>query len=203
MRLPHLLIVAARAIDTNLTSSEMLAMFNFVRDLEPSQQTFATLPGKFEQPPEPVDEELAYFDELFGLEPEEPKQFWGYWLPNPGELRKVIDRMFEPGRKPQQLSPASITVGIENISGDPHLTRAVRDRLRKAGFPVLAIRHPRSLATGSGTAIYSQKASLAEARYVRDRLGFSAEQVPCRSLSVGFPLADVTVVLDRDLALSQ
>lgn len=123
--------------------------------------------------------------------------FVSYWIPNESEIKKVVAKLFnyQEGLEEDSISPNSIKVAIENISGDREAALQLAKKLKKAGFSIVDISNSKKTMAST---IYAQKGNLDDAKLIRKKLGLSKEIATVGS-SMGFPLADVTIILGEKM----
>lgn len=125
--------------------------------------------------------------------------FVSYWIANESEIKKVVAKLFKYDEtindNNQEINPQSIKVAIENISGDRSASSKLSARLRKAGFSIVDISNSKKVMAST---IYAQKGNLDEAKLIHKELGLS-KSVQIVGSSMGFPLADVTIVLGEKM----
>ncbi|MDX1919619.1 MAG: LCP family protein [Candidatus Caenarcaniphilales bacterium] len=124
--------------------------------------------------------------------------FVSYWIANEAEIKKVVAKLFkydETLSEEETIDPHSIKVAIENISGDRNASAKLSSQLRKAGFSIVDISNSKKVLPSS---IYAQKGNLEDAKLIHKKLGLSSS-VQVIGSSMGFPLADITIILGEEL----
>ncbi|MEM6522000.1 MAG: LCP family protein [Cyanobacteria bacterium P01_C01_bin.70] len=117
-RLPQVVRVMMRHVDTNLTVEEILALANVAMELEPDSLQMVMLPGRFSDP----NEYIA-----------------SYWILDPVATQQVMNNFFEldnvallSNRENQAVT--SLPIAVQNASGEPQVARDVANYLRQEGF---------------------------------------------------------------------
>lgn len=129
--------------------------------------------------------------------------FVSYWLPNEAEIEKLINKLFKNETieaELENISAKNIKVAIESICQKQKGRQALRiltNRLSKAGFEIIDISTANKFEKAG---IYAQKGNLEEADFLRDKLNLEKSDIDILAGSAGSPLADITIVLDSDLA---
>ncbi|NEP02362.1 MAG: LCP family protein [Symploca sp. SIO2E9] len=104
-RLPKVIRLMQQYIDTNLSSSEILALAGFGLELEQDDFKMVLLPGRFSTP-----------DEYFA----------SYWIMNSRGRDRVMREYFQHNLDSAQLvhrrSPNRVRIAIQNATGDPELS---------------------------------------------------------------------------------
>ncbi|NET04350.1 MAG: LCP family protein [Symploca sp. SIO2B6] len=104
-RLPKVIGLMQQYIDTNLSSSEILALVGFGLELEPDDFKMVLLPGRFSTP----EEYIA-----------------SYWIMNSRGRDRVMRQYFQHSLDSAQLvyqrSPNRVRIAIQNATGDPELS---------------------------------------------------------------------------------
>lgn len=123
-KVPEIIRLMQKYVDTNLSMTEMLALAGFSLDIEPEAFRMVMLPGRFSSP-----------NEFIG----------SYWLMNPIERDRVMEDYFnlltegsatvesEIG-KPPERSPFALRIAIQNASGNSGYGREMATILRQKGF---------------------------------------------------------------------
>ncbi len=116
-KLPQVLELMQKYVDTNLTLEEMLALVNFGLNVDQEQFRMVMLPGRFSTP----DESIA-----------------SYWIMNRAERSRVMRDFFQVGPTmtiddlPE--APTRLRIAVQNATNDPKLGREVAQYLREQGF---------------------------------------------------------------------
>ncbi|WP_052128466.1 LCP family protein [Neosynechococcus sphagnicola] len=119
-RLPGVIQVMQKYIDTNLSLEEILTLVQFGMNLEPSHIKMVMLPGQFSTP----DQYAA-----------------SYWLLNPIGRDRVLREYFQtPTSSPtteatdSESAPSTLNIAIQNASSQPGLGRRLAQYLQAKGF---------------------------------------------------------------------
>ena len=117
-RLPQVMRVMMRHIDTNLTLEEILALANVAMEVEPENLQMVMLPGRFSTP----NEYIA-----------------SYWILDAAATQQVMRSFFELENvallsNDDNRAMISLPIAIQNASGEPRVAREVADYLREEGF---------------------------------------------------------------------
>ncbi|HEY9852819.1 MAG TPA: LCP family protein [Leptolyngbyaceae cyanobacterium] len=116
-RLPQLMRIMQRYVDTNIDLEEMLALANFALKLDKTDVQMVMLPGRFSQPKEYVA---------------------SYWIMDKTGRDRIMENYF--GVVPQKIAKNtertehSPRIAIQNASGEPNMSRRVADYLKAQGF---------------------------------------------------------------------
>ncbi|HEY9737648.1 MAG TPA: LCP family protein [Trichocoleus sp.] len=117
-KLPQIIRVLQRYIDTNLSVEEMLALANFALSLQPDNLNMVMLPGRFSE----VSEYNA-----------------SYWLADADASARIMQDFFEAeplatlaGNGAQV--PAELSIAVQNASESRDVAREVASYLRDQGF---------------------------------------------------------------------
>ncbi len=116
-RLPQLMRIMQRYVDTNIDLEEMLALANFALKLDKTDVQMVMLPGRFSQPKEYVA---------------------SYWIMDKAGRDRIMENYF--GVVPQKIAKNtertehSPRIAIQNASGEPNMSRRVADYLKAQGF---------------------------------------------------------------------
>ncbi|MGD1861484.1 MAG: LCP family protein [Leptolyngbyaceae cyanobacterium] len=117
-RLPQVVRVMMRHVDTNLTVEEILALANVAMELEPDNLQMVMLPGRFSGP----NEYIA-----------------SYWLMDPAATQQVMNTFFELDNvallsSNENQAVTNLPIAVQNASGEAQLARDVANYLRQEGF---------------------------------------------------------------------
>lgn len=117
-RLPQVMRVIMRDIDTNLTLEETLALANMAMQVEPSDLRMVMLPGRFSQP----DEYIA-----------------SYWILDPVATQQVMNGFFQLAdiallSSTDNQAVTDLPIAVQNASGEARVANEVADYLRQEGF---------------------------------------------------------------------
>lgn len=183
-RLPQIIQVLEKYIDTNLSVEEMLALASFGLQLEPENLKMVMLPGRFS-----TLQEFAA----------------SYWLLDP-EGRDRIMRDYFQVASPQKIAQAQplrprtnlrvsnpIRIAIQNATESPEIASRVAQTLQKQGFEnVFFVEDwPDQLIQ---TQIIVQKGDLEAANQVKNILGLGQVE----PISTGDITSDITIRLGKD-----
>lgn len=119
-RLPQLVGIMQEYVDTNLSPEEMLALVNFSAAIDPQNLQMVILPGN-----------------LSALS-QDPSS---YWLDPAGQDR-VMSNYFgvnPPVGTPKVRSLASLTIAVQNASGDPSLSDRIVRKLKQQGLEKVSV----------------------------------------------------------------
>ena len=116
-RLPQMIRVMQKYVDTNLSLEETLALVNLGLSLHSDDFKMVLLPGRFSNPGEYSS---------------------SYWIMNPVARDRIVRDYFE-GKVVEESSgvsgsPSELRIAIQNASGKPDLSDRVADRLREKGY---------------------------------------------------------------------
>lgn len=117
-RVPQLIRVMQKYVDTNLSLEEMLALASFALKLEPDDFKMVLLPGRFSKPSE---------------------YSASYWIMDSAAKDRIMSEYFDQ-RLPVNVAtevnrtPTKLRIAIQNASGEPQLTQRLAQELREKGF---------------------------------------------------------------------
>jgi polyisoprenyl-teichoic acid--peptidoglycan teichoic acid transferase len=125
-KLPQILEVAQKNIDTDLSVGEMLALMQFSLQIKTEQLRMVLLPGRFSQPQE---YELSY------------------WIMDEADTEKIMQSYFGVLPEPDQYQAAetertsvdNVRISIQNASGDPEGGSKMLAYLNQQGFYQVSI----------------------------------------------------------------
>jgi polyisoprenyl-teichoic acid--peptidoglycan teichoic acid transferase len=118
-RVPQIIRVMQKYVDTNLSPEEFLALANFALKLDQQQLKMVMLPGRFSTP----DEYVA-----------------SYWILNPEGRDRVMQQYFKVAPllfNSDSSTPRSaqdLQIAVQNASGQPEIGHQVADLLKSQGF---------------------------------------------------------------------
>lgn len=114
-RIPAILNMMQRYIDTNLTLEEMLALINLGLQADKQDVRMVMLPGRFSAP----DEFIA-----------------SYWIMNPEGRDRVLQQYFKRDASMADAPRAanSLRIAVQNASGQPNMGSEVLNYLSNLGF---------------------------------------------------------------------
>lgn len=185
-KLPQIIRVLQRYIDTNLSAEEMLALANFALDLKTDDLQMVMLPGRFSE----VTEYNA-----------------SYWIADWAAGSRIMQNFFQAGpvatQDPSgavatladhQAQPVTdLSIAIQNASGSPEVARAVARHLRDLGFYNVYVT-PDWPAVEHHTQVIAQRGDIPNANAVESALGIG--QVV--SDSTGDLQSDITIRVGED-----
>ncbi len=116
-RLPQMMRVVQRYVDTNISLEEMLALANFALKLDKTDIKMVMLPGRFSNPKE-------YSASYWVMDKAGRDRIMHDYF---GVVSKDIAKGAKPSEKP-------IRIAIQNASGKPQMSRHVADYLKSLGF---------------------------------------------------------------------
>ena len=113
-RLPQLLRVMQKYVDTNISLEEMLAIANFGLKLDRADIQMVMLPGHFSG----------------------ESRYSSYWMVNSKGRDRVMHDYFgiNPSIRDRNPSENNIRIAIQNASGEAHMSRRVAQYLKTLGF---------------------------------------------------------------------
>ena len=171
-RLPQVMRVMMRYVDTNLTLEEMLALANVALEISPEKLQMVMLPGRFSDP----SEYLA-----------------SYWILDPAATQQVMNNFFEldhvallSNRENQAVT--SLPIAVQNASGEARVAREVADYLRQEGF-----RNVYVVGDWSG--------ELQRTRIIAQRGDLQSAELMTSILNLGHVVADSTGDLESELTV--
>lgn len=175
-RLPQIIRVLQRRIDTNLSAEELLALANFALELEPQDFHMVMLPGRFSEPGEYIA---------------------SYWIMDNDASDRVLNDFFREDAvallSADRVAVRNLRVVVQNASADPWAARQVVRYLREQGFEQVYVDQdwPGILET---TEIIAQRGDLSAAQAVESILG-TGDAV---SNSTGNLESDITIRVGQD-----
>lgn len=175
-KLPQVLQLMQKYVDTNLTLDEMLALINFGLNVDQEQFRMVMLPGRFSTP----DESIA-----------------SYWIMNRTERDRIMRDFFQVGTATTLDDlpelPSNLRIAVQNATSDPTLGREVVRYLRDQGFEnVYTVRDWADLQ--SQTQIIVQRGDLQGAQALETTLGLGRVV----SASTGDLESDLTIRIGSD-----
>ena len=172
-KLPEIVRILERYVDTNLSLEEMLALAGFGLGLEPDNLHMVMLPGRFSQ----ADEYVA-----------------SYWIPDWNSSSQIMQDFFQvegmatlAGARESQ-STLGLRIAVQNASEDDHTAREVARYLRDQGFYNAYVTTDWPM-TQRRTEVIAQRGDLDSARILESVLG------------IGQVVADSTGDLESDITL--
>lgn len=181
-RLPQIIRVMFRHVDTNLTVEEVLALINMAMDIDPGQLHMVMLPGRFS-----TTAEYAA----------------SYWLMDSAATQQVMHQFFQLSEV-ALLSAAddnaltSLPIAIQNASGERRIANDVADYLREEGFRNVYV-IPDWSSQIQRTQVIAQRGDLESARTIASILGMGRVV----SDSTGDLQSELTIRVGRDWTLLQ
>ncbi|MEL6490522.1 MAG: LCP family protein [Cyanobacteria bacterium J06621_3] len=181
-KLPEILRVLQKRIDTNLSVEELLALAGFGLELDAKDMQMVMLPGRFSDPEE--------YSASYWLADRTASSdlMTTYFDAQSGEL--VADTSFgvnyyEP---PSDYAVSGLKIAIQNATDDPYASSSMADYLREQGFyNVYVVRNWSD--TNRKTAVIAQRGDIGSANAVRD------------TLSLGQVVSDSTGDIDSDITI--
>jgi polyisoprenyl-teichoic acid--peptidoglycan teichoic acid transferase len=175
-RIPDLIGVMQKYIDTNLTPQEIFALVGFGLQLKSDQYQMVLLPGRFSLP----DEYTA-----------------SYWIMNPEAKDRIVQQYFnQPSSNivaRERLSPKKLRIAIQNASGEADLPQNFVNTLAKRGFKNLYVIRDWSEPIAK-TEIIAEKGDTRAAIAIQRVLGFGQVE----AASTGELQSDLTIRLGQD-----
>ena len=120
-RIPQIIRIVQRYVDTNLSVEEMLALVSFGLNLDQEAFRMVMLPGEFSDP----DQYIA-----------------SYWLMDPEASERIVREYFNPPQSgiatlsidDLESSPSELRIAVQNASGEPFAAQQMVDYLQQQGF---------------------------------------------------------------------
>lgn len=116
-RLPELMRMMQRYVDTNISLEELMALANFALKLDKTDVKMVMLPGRFSQP----NEYAA-----------------SYWIMDEAGRDRILQDYFgidaKDRAKNRKSARNSIRIAIQNASGQPNMSRRAAEYLKSQGF---------------------------------------------------------------------
>ncbi|WP_017714956.1 LCP family protein [Kamptonema formosum] len=175
VRLPKLLSVVQEYIDTNLSIEELVALVGFAAQTQRSGVQMLMLPGDFNQP---------------------GAHEASYWLPSYDRIDTMMAQHFDTGHdgwSAGEVNPASVSVAIQDSTGQESAVSTLIDRLREEGYRNVSEGNPWNEPL-QVTRIVAQQGDEESAKAIRDALGFGEVRVE----STGSLRSDVSIQLGQD-----
>lgn len=175
-RIPALIQVMQKYIDTNLSGEEMLSLINMGLRLDRENFRMVMLPGRFSTP----DEYVA-----------------SYWIMDPAGRDRVLREYFQADISNTTSDPlestTSLRIAIQNASGKPEVARQVAAYLEGLGYTNLSLIEDWA-DSQTTTEIIVQKGDLTAANTLKQSLGFGTVE----AASIGSLDADFTIRVGKD-----
>ncbi|TVU54301.1 MAG: LytR family transcriptional regulator [Arthrospira sp. PLM2.Bin9] len=179
-RIPQIIRVMLKYVDTNLDFEEMLTLVKFGLNLEPQQVRMVMLPGR----------------DMGG--------YTSYWVVDDAARDRIMAQYFRvdstgfvlPGpmeRSGYQELSKRIKIAVQNASGNPQAAERVADYLFKQGFNNVYV-VPGLPYTMRSTQIIVQGGDLASAELLQEHIGFGT----VRASSTGAINSDFTIRVGDD-----
>ena len=188
-RLPEVIRVIQKYIDTDLSLPEMMALVNFGLQLETEALKMVMLPGEFGD---------SYDYDT------------GYWIADDAGRDRIVETYFGQATSPREKpirsrsrnawesSTPSFRIAIQNSTGDDTAIDRFQEELEQLGFDDTYVA-PDWPDTQRQTQIIVQKGHLNGAEFLQDRLGFG-EIV---TMSTGDLDSDLTIRIGEDWLLDR
>lgn len=179
-KLPQIIRVVQRYIDTNLTLEEMLALANFALELESDNLNMVMLPGRFSEPSEYIA---------------------SYWLPDWEASTTVMQTFFQtpsPGvyvDNSRVRYVSDLRIAVQNASGSPDTASVVARHLNDQGFRNVYVTENWP-GTVRRTEVIAQRGDRRSATTVQSVLGIGR----VLNESTGDLNSDITIRIGRDWA---
>lgn len=179
-KVPQLLDLMERYVDTNLSTEELFALVGFTLHLNSDQMSLVMLPGRASEPGE------------FAA---------SYWLPDLEAQDQILVEQFNQSplvanadiHSRTDIADRQSRIAIQNASGSPHQAQLMADYLAAQGLgDVYVIEDWPS--TVSQTRIIAQRGDRKSAQTLNDRLNLGAVE----SSSTGAIESDITIRLGED-----
>lgn len=171
-RLPQIVRVMMRYVDTNLSLEEILALAHFSLELAPEDLHMVMLPGRFSTPNEYVA---------------------SYWLMDSDASRRVMNEFFDldmvallSNQEARDLT--GLPIAIQNASEDADAARTVARRLRRQGFYNVYV-----VADWPGTVLHTQ--------VIAQRGDLKSADVVSSILGIGQVVSESTGDLQSELTI--
>ena len=179
-RLPELMRIMQRYVDTNISLEEMMALANFALKLDKTDVKMVMLPGRFSQP----NEYKA-----------------SYWLMDETGRDRILKDYFgidtKDIAKNSKSAKKPIRIAIQNASGQPKMSHRAAEYLKTQGFKnIYLVKDWPDRA--QKTQIIVQQGDLSAAEKLQNTLGLGKIE----SASTGDIASDLTLRLGEDWAES-
>jgi LCP family protein required for cell wall assembly len=176
-RLPQIIRVMLRYIDTNLSLEEILALSTFALDLESDRLQMVMLPGRFSTP-----QEYAA----------------SYWLIDPNASQQVMNEFFQLNTVAllsdgESRAISQLRIAVQNAAETPDAASTVARLLRQQGFTNVYV-VPDWSGTVRRTQVIAQRGDIGSARVVQSVLGAGIVV----SESTGDLESDITIRIGED-----
>jgi polyisoprenyl-teichoic acid--peptidoglycan teichoic acid transferase len=179
-KVPQLLDLMERYVDTNLSTEELFSLVGFALNLNSDQMSLVMLPGRASEPGE------------FGA---------SYWLPDLEAQDQILVEQFNQLplmanadiHSRSDVADRQPQIAIQNASGAPLQAQLMADYLVSQGFGEVYVVEDWP-STVSQTRIIAQRGDRASAESLKDRLNLGAVE----SSSTGAIESDITIRLGQD-----
>jgi LCP family protein required for cell wall assembly len=181
-RLPQVIRVMLRYVDTNLTLEETLALANMAMAVEPEDLHMVMLPGRFSSPSEYIA---------------------SYWILDPVATQQVMNNFFQldgiallSNRDNQAVT--RLTIAVQNASGESGVAQEVAAYLRQEGFSNVYL-VPDWSSELQRTQVIAQRGDLESAEILTSLLGMGRVV----SDSTGDLQSELTIRVGRDWTMRE
>jgi polyisoprenyl-teichoic acid--peptidoglycan teichoic acid transferase len=174
-RIPGIVRVMQKYVDTNLSPEEMLALVNVGLKLDQSNLKMVMLPGRFSSP----DEYVA-----------------SYWIMNPEGRDRVMREYFNLDSTMAESAPRSVTslrIAVQNASGQPSAGSQMMNYLANQGFYNAYLIEDWA-DPQSQTQIIVQQGDLEAASDLKNLMGLGSVE----AASIGDLESDLTIRIGKD-----
>ncbi|MBD2104201.1 LCP family protein [Leptolyngbya sp. FACHB-261] len=173
-RIPQVLSLMPKYLDTNLSAQELLSLAYFGIALKSEQINMVMLPGEFGSPA------------TYGA---------SYWLLDEAARDRVVKQFFEvePGSDQSEVRPQELRIAIQSASKAPQAARSLADYLASQGFYNVSVA-PDWPEAQSETEVLAQRGDVQGAEAIRKVLGLGKVSVQ----STGDIESDVTIRVGDD-----
>ena len=179
-KVPQLLDLMERYVDTNLSTEELFSLVGFALNLNSDQMSLVMLPGRASEPGE------------FGA---------SYWLPDLEAQDQILVEQFNQLplmanadiHSRSDVADRQPQIAIQNASGAPLQAQLMADYLVSQGFGEIYVVEDWP-STVSQTRIIAQRGDRASAESLKDRLNLGTVE----SSSTGAIESDITIRLGQD-----
>ncbi|EDX86005.1 Cell envelope-related transcriptional attenuator domain family [Synechococcus sp. PCC 7335] len=184
-KLPQIIRVLQKRIDTNLTVEELLALAGFGLDLEPQDMQMVMLPGRFSAP----EEYLA-----------------SYWLSDPLVNSEIMRTYFDADtielvndvdtnyyETPSDWALSNLSVAVQNATDERYASSSMAEYLREQGFFNVYV-VPNWPKVERKTAVVVQRGDVGSAREIKSILDLGRVV----SESTGDIDSDITIRVGED-----
>ncbi|MDA0674669.1 MAG: LCP family protein [Cyanobacteria bacterium] len=181
-RLPQIIRVMLRYVDTNLTLEEILALSTFALDLPSDGLQMVMLPGRFSAPNEFVA---------------------SYWIMDPDANQQVMNDFFQLNTVAllsdgESRAVSQLRIAVQNATATPDAAQQVASILRQQGFSNVYV-VPDWSGTVRRTQVIAQRGDINSANVVQSVLGTGLVV----SESTGDLQSDLTIRVGEDWSLAE